>query len=532
MMAARTAPFRDWVPGWLRAVVGYAILIPIMLINGAYTGSSVDISGALGILSEDINMAYYAASAGMMVAYPLIPKVRAVVNTKTVLLYGLLLQIVLSLVCATTLSIGIIIGTSFLIGFLKAFALLEMIIILKPIFSKNDVRSEFYAYFYPTVFAIGQLSMIITAELAYSYHWQYMYYFVVIMLLIAVLLILICFAYANGRVRIPFENIDGVSVVLISAVSLMMIYVCNYGKVRDWFDSWDIVVCTVAAVPLLWMFVLRQLRSEKPYVNLAVLGSPKAVAGYCFMAMVMVLSASSSLVSIYASSVLRLDSIHANGLNLLLIPGFVVGSAICFWWFRLQVWRFRVLVFWGMACFVAYFGILYFGLMPDGTYEFLFLPMFFKGVGMMILFIAFGVYAVEDMDPKLMISNAFFVVGSRSLIAPVVGSSFFVNYIYRNSQHYISVLSEGIDLQNEVSAARYTESLNAALAQGEPMHQASQMAINTLYSAVNTQALMLTIKGLLGYLLIFSIVVMIISRFIPFHKTLKVKTVRTGDDMA
>ena len=34
---------------------------------------------------------------------------------------------------------------------------------IKFIFSPKDVRSEFYAYFYPLVFGGGQLSMVITA---------------------------------------------------------------------------------------------------------------------------------------------------------------------------------------------------------------------------------------------------------------------------------------------------------------------------------------------------------------------------------
>ena len=71
-------------------------MLPIILINGAYTGTITEVSGTLGVLSEDISMAYYATSAGMAVAYPLIPKVRPVVTTKTILLIDLLLQVILS----------------------------------------------------------------------------------------------------------------------------------------------------------------------------------------------------------------------------------------------------------------------------------------------------------------------------------------------------------------------------------------------------------------------------------------------------
>lgn len=530
-MAQKKVPFRKWVPLWLRAVVGFAILLPVMMINGAYTGSSVDISSALGVLSEDISMGYYAASAGMAVAYPIIPKIRPIVTTKTILLCGLMIQTMLSLLCAVAESMNLIIFCSFLIGFFKAFALMELIIILKPIFSPKDIRSEFYAYFYPIVFGIGQVSMILTAELAYNYRWQYMYYFVTILLLIAIILVLICFRYGHRPIHIPYKDVDGRSVLFISTIFLFVIYVCTYGKTKDWFSSRDIIILTAAVIPLLYLFVRRQQTIEKPYINLEVLKSKKAIVGYFFMSVVMILSSSSALVSSYTSSVLKVNSLYSNGLNLVMLPGFILGAIVCFWWFRWQIWRFRVLIFWGMMCYVLYFGILYFGLTPEGTYEFLFLPMFFRGMGMMILFIAFGVYAVEQMNPKLMIYNAFFLVTFRSVLAPVVGSSLFSNLLYRGQQKGIMVLSEGLDLQNPLAVARYNEALNSALAQGNSMTEAEQIATNTIYSAVNTQAIMVTIKEVLGVFLIISILLMVVSRFLPFHKTLKVKAVKSGTDM-
>ena len=51
-----------------------------------------------------------------------------------------------------------------------------------------------------------------------------------------------------------------------------------------------------------------------------------------------------------------------------------------------------------MFCYVIYLVILYFGITPYSTYEMLYFPVFLRGLGMMTLFIAFGVYVVEDLD--------------------------------------------------------------------------------------------------------------------------------------
>lgn len=524
-------PIRPWVPRWLGLVTAFVVMLPIILINGAYTGDITEVSGTLGVLSEDIRMAYYATSAGMAVAYPVIPILRPVLTTKTVLLVDLLLQVALSLVCAWVNQMDIVIVCSFFIGFLKAFAMLEIILMIRPFFSPKNIRSEFYAYFYPIVFSAGQVSMALTAQLAYFYQWQYMYYFVVLLLLVAILFILMFFRYARRPIHIPLKEIDGRSILLLAAAMLFTIYVATYGKTLDWFASAKILAFTLA-IPLLgWLFLQQQISRPKPYIRLEVLNRSKALIGYFYMMLTMFFSSSSALLTSYINSILKIDSVHANLLNLWLIPGFVVGAIVCFWWFRWQRWRFRILIAAGMGCFAAYLAILYFGITPEGTYQTLYLPMFFRGLGMMILFIAFGVYVVEDMNPKLMIYNAFFLIASRSVISPALSSSFFNNLTYRLQQKGMALLSETMTMDNPLAARRYEQSLQTALSQGHSYEEARQLATGSLYTLLQTQSLLWALKIIIGYTLIFALVMMIISRFTPFHKTLKVAIVKTGEDM-
>lgn len=524
-------PIRPWVPRWLGLVTAFVVMLPIILINGAYTGDIIEVSGSLGVLSEDIRMAYYATSVGMAVAYPIIPKLRPVITTKTVLLTDLLLQAILSFICAKVNQMDITIVCSFFIGFLKAFAMLEIIIMIRPFFSPANVRSEFYAYFYPIVFSAGQISMALTAQLAYHYQWQYMYYFVMLLLLIAIVFILVFFRYARRPIQIPLKEIDWKSILILSSALLFIIYIATYGKTLDWFDSGKIMGFSLA-VPLLgWLFLQRQVSRPAPFIRLEVLNRSKALIGYFYMMLVMFLSSSSSLVTSYVNSIIRVDSVHANLLNLWLIPGFIVGAFICFWWFRWQRWRFRILIAGGMGCFVIYLAILYFGITPDGTYEMLYGPMFFRGMGMMILFIAFGVYVVEDMNPKLMIYNAFFLITFRSALSPALASSFFNNMLYRLQLNSMTILSENMTMDNPLASQSYNQAFKNALAQGHTYEEASQLATNSLYTLLQTQSLLLALKTILGGVLIFALIVMIISRFIPFHKTVKVAIVKTGEDM-
>lgn len=524
-------PVRRWVPDWLATFCLFAIMLPVTMLNGSYTGSMLEVSNTLGTNTEDITMGYYAASAGMAIAYPIVPKILGAFSSKALLMVDLCLQLLLSWICARSQSADTLIVCSFFVGFLKGFLMLWCIRRIKKIFSPKDIRSEFYAYFYPLVFGCGQLSMIITAELAYHYDWKYMYYFMMILLLVALLTVAICFRHDRPIRKIPFHDLHVREMFIISAGLLMLMYLLNYGKVLDWMASPRICLYIVLAPMLIAFFIWTQYHSRTPYVNLAPLYQPKAIVGYLYMMIVMFFSTSTTLLTNYMTSILQVDATHTYTLYIYLLPGYALGAFVCFWWFRWQRWRFRFLIAGGMACFALFFGMLYFGLSPDSTYESLFFPIFIRGVGMLTLIIAFALFAVEELNPKYLIYNAFFLIASRSVLAPIMATSFYSNLLYRLQQKYFYTLSEHFTEADPLAAEKYTSALHASITQGHGYAEASQMATKNLYTTLQQQSLLLALKEILGWLFVVSCVIAVISRFIPFHKTIRVKFTKAGDDM-
>lgn len=523
--------FRNWVPRWVTCVVALIILIPVMLINGAYTGSSVDVSGALGVLSEDINIAYFAASAGMAMAYPVIPIIKPVVTTKTIILVVLFSQFILSWICAITSSMEIIIICSFLIGYFKAFTLIEVISIIMPFFSPSNTRNEFYAKFYPITIILGQLSLVLTAELTYNYQWQYMYYFMIALLLFAMVLVVIFMAFGKKLIRIPYKEIDWYSFFLCSLVFMCILYVAIYGKTNDWFASKNIVIATVLVPIVGWMFIRRQLMTEsRPFVDISVLKNRNSVVVYIFSFIMMFFASFSVLTSAYTNSVLRLDSPRANELYLYMIPGIVLGGFICFYCFKRAI-RMAWLIFIGFACFTLAIGLLYFQVESAGLYEDLYFPMFLKGLGMLILFVAFAVYAIQGLKPQQLMYNAFFLIGFRSVLAPAIGSSVLTNWLYRLQQQNTVHLAESVDQLNPIANSLYTQSYNSSILKGLSIEDARHMATNVLYSKVQIQALTISIKEILGYMLIMGIIILIIV-LLYFFKYKPVTLVAVGRDLS
>lgn len=524
-------PVRQWVPDWLGMICIFTIILPVTMLNGSYTGSMLEVSNTLGTYTEDITMGYYAASAGMAVAYPIVPKVLDALSSKFLLLTDLTLQFFLSWICARSQNIDLVIICSFFIGFLKGFLMLWFIRRATKIFSPKNVRSEFYSYFYPLVFAGGQVSMVLTAELAYHYNWQYMYYFMMLLLMTAILIVIICFRHDRPLKPIPLSELHLREMLVIATGLLMLVYVINYGKVLDWTSSFKIRLYIVIAPILIAFFIWQQYHSKHPFVSLAPLYQPKAIVGYLYMMLVMFFSTSTTLLTNYMTSILKVDSTHTYLLYGYLLPGYALGAFICFWWFRWQRWRFRFLIAGGMGCFAAFFGILYFTVSPDSTYEMLFLPVFLRGLGMLVLIIAFALFAVEELNPQYLLANAFFLISFRSVLAPILATSFYSNALYRMEQKYLHSLSETVSQTDPLAASQFNQSLSQYLSQGHEYTEATQMATQTLYATLQQQSLLLSLKHILGYLFVITLVIAIVSRFIPFHKTIRVRYAKTGDDM-
>ncbi len=150
---------------------------------------------------------------------------------------------------------------------------------------------------------------------------------------------------------------------------------------------------------------------------------------------------------------------------------------------------------------------------------------------MMVLLIAFGLFVVEDLNPKLLIYNAFFLITFRAVLAPVMASAFYSNMLYRLQQKYMVQLSENMTMVDTLAASRYTSALGNNLAQGHGIDEAMQLATNSLYSVLQEQSMLLALKHMLGWMFVVTLVIAVISRFVPFHKTVRVPVVRMGEDM-
>lgn len=506
-----TGHFRNWVPYWLKVSVAFSILIPTMLINGAYIGSSVDISGYLGVLSEDINMAYYITSVGMAISYPIVPYVKKIATSKTIILTDLLLQVILSFICANTNTIEIIIFCSFWIGYLKGFALIEVMGVLNPVLSPSGTRNEFYTKFYPIALILGQLSLVMTAELAYQFQWMYMYYLLILLLLAAMFLVVLTMQYGRRLFYIPWKEIDWLCFFLITICVTSTLFILTYGKVLDWYSSPRIIIATFIVIITALLIPHRLIfppEGKPPFLDITILKNRSSITVYILSFILMFFVSFSFLTSLYVTNILQLGSTKANELYMYMIPGILTGGLLAYYAYRKTI-RMMWLIFSGFACFTVAIAILYFRVDPKGLYSDLYLPIFLRGMGMLLLFVAFAIYGIQGLRKEQTIYNGFFMIMARSGIAPAVGSCILSNWMYYLQQKNTVILSYTIDEQNPLVIGRFNSYLQTALNQGWSYNDAHKIATNYIYSTIQIQASMVSIKTILGWMLILGLIVLV-----------------------
>lgn len=94
-MTYKSGLFKDWVPKALGLFSLFLVLVPLLVINGVYVSNIADIVGAFGIQSENIQYANYASFAGMVIAFPIVLRIKGIMKSRNILLMSLFVQIAL-----------------------------------------------------------------------------------------------------------------------------------------------------------------------------------------------------------------------------------------------------------------------------------------------------------------------------------------------------------------------------------------------------------------------------------------------------
>ena len=519
-------PFYQWVPKWLGFLVYVFLTIPAMLISGAYSSNAAEMAGALGIISEHIQYSTFVSAIGMIVFNPFVVSFLRIRRPKVVCMGGLSILFGLSYVCAHTTSILLLMLCSFVMGFFRMmllyntlFGVLAYITGREPtafltpvenptaqeITKQAGMRAKLLPPIYLFFMVLGQSGNFMTSVFAGKHNWQDVYYVMMGVTLIGLLLTLITMAYQRRNFSYKEIRFDKFGDLVTAAVVLLSFsFILTYGKTLAWFDSK--MICAAMAIFLvsLGVFILQQVNTDKPYLNLKMFASRSVLLGLSIYILGMAASSSSMLVSVFARVSFKTDAYQNAVLGNYSSLGFLIGAVTAFVIGKknLHIKYIFVTGFLFIAISAAY---MYFHYQTMSSIEKLIFPTIMRSAGTLILYCMTGILGMSRITPATITSWMFMMLFCRSVLGPVIGVSVYSNALEERSRYYTMSFTENIDMLDAESAMTFTRTQRGAMRQGMSYEQGTQLASMSLKGRVMKQAMLSALKEITGRLFLVTV---------------------------
>lgn len=488
--------FYNWVPVPVRYAILMVLAFTTLCANGVYLGITTDMYSDLGVYSEVYTMAGNALFIGMGICIIFAVRLLARHTNKRLVLTGLVMQLLMNVICATTSSPVVTIAASFILGFTKILALGQIYFALLTMMSKKMESARLYPLFY--FIALGGLYFTtwFTAYLTNLYSWRYAYYAIYMLLAVSIILAVVFIYNQPLRRKIPLYQLDLPGLLLISTSLMLVNYVVVYGKVEDWFNAKSITFSAFGAAITFLLFISRELLVKRPLLHLPLFKKANFSLGLVLLILLGALTPA-TFQSVYAGSVLHFETIRNSEINLYLIPGIVTGCLMAFFWYRHKL-NGQVLTIIGFAAMVTYHILMYGRFVTDLNITGFWFPSLMKGFGLALLYISIGLYTTAGFPFPQVLKIVGVIVVVRSFLGPGVFSGLYGYFFYAERTRHLSMLANHIDAN-------------------EPQVFANGH-IARFYQNIQQQATLTALKEISGTIIIFGLSVIIVLTIIHLYK--------------
>jgi len=322
-------------------------------------------------------------------------------------------------------------------------------------------------------------------------------------------------------------RVDGLGLVLMVIGFGGVQLVLDKGEREDWFDSDWIVSLTVIAGCALAGFLIRELTTREPILDLSVFRDRNFAAGTSFIALVgLGLYSSMALVALYSQKLMGYDA-WTSGLVLApsgfanMISLIVAGQLVA----RMDQ---RILL--ALGCALNAVALYYMSNLTLGTdYWNLMWPRFLQGLGLGFIFVPLTTLALATMPaPKL--GNATAAYNVFRNLGGSAGVALATTFLARRSQFHQASLVSHVNVWDPETAGRLSQWTHHFLNHGADAFTAKRQALAMVYRDTVEQA------QVLAYIDDFRLLAMLFAAglfLIPFMRRVRVEaTERVSDEPA
>lgn len=532
-------PFYEWVPRPIGILVLLLMFVPPTFSGGAYLCNIGEMSGGLGVWTEDIQLASFFTSIGMCLFPPFMVRFLQARRIKQTYLWCFLLLIPLNYICAVTTSVPMLLAACLLIGFVRIMVMLNCTFTIAPYLTGMDTLSMFtmkeepsadaqyllerkrtflMPVLYFTILLISQSSNMLTAWFAYEYQWQDAYFVVIGMLLVAMLLVVCTMPNEekNKKYEVEWQKVP--DMLLMAAALCCMAYILVYGKTLDWFYSDSIWLATGLLLIFCGAFLFRSfLRGEEAYLPLKVFTFRNVWMSMLIFLLTMVFNSAHIFVGTFAKLSTPINNLQSASLSGWAIVGCLCGLLLSILLIVKKV-RFRTIFCVAFLLMAASNTYLYFQYQTMGLFCNMILPTIFNYTGLLMLYSVVAAFGMKSLPSRYLATFVFLMIWMRNGIAPVIGSSVYANWMNHRQQYQVTRLVQTVDSENVLAANTFAQTKRMGLAGGKGTTEAEQLAATSLKGRITIQSAIVAMKDISGQTVLLLLGTAVMVLLLPYHK--------------
>lgn len=532
-------PFYRWMPKPLGILILMFLFVPPTFSGGAYLSNLNEMTGGLGLLVEEVQLASFFTSIGMCLFVPFMVRFLQARSVRRTYLWCFGLLVPLNYVCAVATSVPVLLAACLLIGFVRVIVMLNCTFTIAPYLTGVNTLSMFTMTETPTpemqyrmermrtflmpvlycfILLIAQSSNIVTAWFAQEYSWQEAYYVTIGMLLVAILMVLTTMPDIRNSEKYSIEWNKVPELIFMTIALCCMAYVLAFGKTLDWFDSGQILIATAVMLISTGLFLLASMRNgDDAYLPLGIFRYRNTWMSMLLFLITMIFNSANVFVGTFSKISTSISNYHSASLSIWAIVGCLAGLILSVLLVVRKV-RFRTTFIVAFLFMALSNVVLYFQYQTTGLFENMIWPMVLNFTGLLMLYSLVAAFGMKSLPSRYLATFVFLMIWMRNSIAPVIGASIYSNWLNDRQQYHISVLAENITASHPLSAGAHIRNMNIANAAGKGTFESEQFASLAMKGKVTVQATIVAMKEITGNTVILILIAAGITFLLPYNK--------------
>jgi hypothetical protein len=265
-------------------------------------------------------------------------------------------------------------------------------------------------------------------------------------------------------------------------------YMVVYGQEYYWLEDMRIRYSLISLIGLSVLYIIRQIRSRRPYTDLTVFRYRNFVIGLLLLFIMYICRFASGITNSYFLSVLRLDPIHLSYINVWNIAGVIAGVvAACILILR----KVNIRYIWlpGFALLLIFHMVMFYLFDTQADENNFYAPLFVQGVGVGMIMVPTIVYAISSVPIAMGASASALALTTRYL--GFCASIGIMNYyeLYGRSRHY-SAFQDHLTALDPMMRQTLARQVRGLMARGMDHEHAVRASYRLLTTAVSRQSQM------------------------------------------